>query len=144
MLNVQGSSPNSQGLSPLNVVSYVPGICNIGPAEIARRRRAGHAGLAVTAVLFAALIALGAPYWARLLLIVPAAVSASGYLQAWLHFCAGFGSQGVVNFGPLGTTERVEDPQARARDRMKSLQIGLASLGIGLAVGVVAALLPLG
>lgn len=144
MSNVQGLSPNSQGMSPLNVVGYVPGVCNIGPAEIARRRRVGHAGLVVTAVLFAALIALATPHWARLLLILPAAGSASGYLQARLHFCAGFGSQGVFNFGPLGTTERVVDPQARARDRLKSLQIGLASLAIGLAVGVVAALLPLG
>jgi hypothetical protein len=144
MLDFQGRRPNSQSLSPPNVVGYVPGVCNIGPAEIARRRRAGHAGLAVTAVLFAALIALGAPHWARLLLLLPAAASASGYLQARLHFCAGFGSQGVFNFGPLGTTERVVDPRARARDRFKSLQIGLASLAIGLAVGAVAALLPLG
>jgi hypothetical protein len=60
-----------------------------------------------------------------------------------LHFCAGFGSQGVFNFGELGTTERVAYPHARARDRMKSLQIGLASLAIGLAVGVGAVLLPI-
>jgi tetrahydromethanopterin S-methyltransferase subunit F len=133
-----------QGLSPLNVVGYEPGVCNIGPAEIARRRRAGHAGLAVTVVLFAVLVALGVPHWARLVLIVPAAGSASGYLQAWLHFCAGFGSQGVYNFGPLGTTQVVADRQARALDRLKSLRIGLASLAIGLAVGVVAALVPVG
>lgn len=133
-----------QGLSPLNVVGYEPGVCNIGPAEIARRRRAGHAGLAVTVVLFAVLVALGVPHWARLVLIVPAAGSASGYLQAWLHFCAGFGSQGVHNFGPLGTTQVVADRQARALDRLKSLRIGLASLAIGLAVGVVAALMPVG
>ena len=68
--------------------------------------------------------------------------SASGYLQAWLHFCAGFGSAGVYNFGPLGKVERVDDPQARHRDRIRSLQIGLASLGIGLAVGIGATLLP--
>ncbi len=133
-----------QGLSPLNVVGYEPGVCNIGPAEIARRRRAGHAGLAVTVVLFAVLVALGVPHWARLVLIVPAAGSASGYLQAWLHFCAGFGSRGVYNFGPLGTTQVVADRQARARDRLQSLRIGLASLAIGLAVGVGAALMPVG
>jgi hypothetical protein len=144
MFDAQGLDPKSRGLSPPNVVGYVPGVCNIGPAEIARRRRAGHAGLAVSAVLLAALFVLGAPHWARLLLIVPAGGSAVGYLQARLRFCAGFGSQGVFNFGPLGTTERVVDRHARARDRFKSLQIGLASLAIGLAVGVVAALLPVG
>jgi hypothetical protein len=34
------------------------------------------------------------------------------------------------------------DPQARARDRFRSMQIGLASLAIGLAVGIGAFLLP--
>ncbi|MGZ6314009.1 MAG: hypothetical protein ACXWNI_00025 [Candidatus Limnocylindrales bacterium] len=131
-------------LSPLDVVAYQPGVCNIGPAEIARRRRSGHAGVAATVVLFAALIALGAPHWARLSLILPAGVSATGYLQAALHFCAGFGSAGVFNFGPLGTTESVADPQARRLDRIMSVQIGLASLAIGLAVALVAVFLPLG
>jgi hypothetical protein len=130
-------------LSPLNPVSYEPGVCNIGPAEIARRRRAGHMALAATVILFVALVALGLPHWTRLLLVVTAAGSATGYLQAALHFCAGFGSAGVYNFGEVGTTERVADPRARARDRIRSLQIGLASLAIGLAVGIGAALLPI-
>jgi hypothetical protein len=30
---------------------YVPGTCNIGPDEIALRRRAGHVGLAVAVML---------------------------------------------------------------------------------------------
>lgn len=60
-----------------------------------------------------------------------------------MHFCAGFGSRGVFNFGPIGETTEVVDPDAQARDRAKSRQIGLASLGIGIAVGVAAVLLPL-
>ena len=131
-------------LSPLNPVSYEPGVCNIGPAEIARRRRAGHIGLAATVILFVGLVALGLPHWTRLVLVLTAGMSATGYLQAALHFCAGFGAAGVYNFGELGTTEHVTDPHARARDRMRSLQIGLASLAIGLAVGIGAALLPIG
>jgi hypothetical protein len=35
---------------------YAPGTCNIGPAEIAIRRRAGHAGVAVTAALATVLV----------------------------------------------------------------------------------------
>ena len=118
-------------------------MCNIGPAEIARRRRSGHAGLIVSAAVFALLLALAAPHWMRLVLVLTAGVSASGYLQARLHFCAGFGSSGVYNMGPLGTVERVADPAARSRDRLRSLQIGLASLAIGLVVGGAAALLPI-
>ena len=109
-------------LGPLHVVDYSPGVCNIGPAEIARRRMAGHLGLLASVVVL---------------------VSASGYLQAWFHFCAGFGSRGVYNFGPVGTVQEVVDPAARARDRARSMQIGVGSIAIGAAVAIVAALLPI-
>lgn len=122
---------------------YQPGICNIGPAEIARRRKAGHIGVVATLVVMAGLVALGAPPLARLIIALPAAAAASGYLQAWLKFCAGFGSRGMFNFGSLGQTQPVVDADARARDRARANRIGLASLGIGVAVGVAAALLPL-
>jgi hypothetical protein len=121
---------------------YQPGVCNIGPAEIARRRRAGHVGLLATIGLFAVLAAIGAPSLARLVLALPAAVAASGYLQAWWKFCAAFGSRGVLNFGPLGQTQPVADDDARARDRGRATQIGLASLAVGVAVGALAVLLP--
>ena len=130
-------------LTPLDAPRYQPGVCNIGPAEIARRRMAGHVGLVVTVLGLVALAATGAPHWLRLVLFVPAAGSASGYLQARLHFCAGFGSRGVFNFGQLGSVEQVRDPAARARDRRRSLQISLAAVAIGVAVAVVAALLPI-
>ena len=122
---------------------YRPGACNIGPAEIARRRRAGHVGLLAAAVTLGVLVAIGAPPAARLIVALPAAVAASGYLQARLRFCAGFGSRGVFNFGPLGQTHEVADGDARAQDRSKANQIGLASLAVGVAVGVLAVLLPL-
>lgn len=122
---------------------YRPGTCNIGPAEIARRRKAGHVGLAVTLVVLAALVAIGAPPLARFIVGLPAAAAASGYLQALLRFCAGFGSRGVFNFGPLGETRRVQDAEARARDRARSMQIGFASIGIGIVVGLLAVVLPL-
>lgn len=122
---------------------YQPGICNIGSAEIARRRRAGHVGLVAAVVLVVVLVAIGAPPLARLLVALPAAVAASGYLQAWLKFCGGFGSRGLFNFGPLGQTESVTDADARARDRGRVRQIGLASLAVGVAAGVAAVLLPL-
>ena len=130
--------------TPLAGVEYRPGVCNIGPAEIARRRRAGHVGLLVTVAVFAVLLAIDAPPLARLILIVPAAIAASGYLQARLKFCAGFGSRGIFNLGPVGDTEQVVDEDARARDRAHASRIGLASLAIGVTVGVVAALAPFG
>jgi hypothetical protein len=121
--------------------SYVPGTCNIGPAEIARRRLTGHVGLVVTVLGFLALTAVQVNALWRLLLFLPAAVSASGYLQAVLHFCAGFGSRGVYNFGPLGGREQVADPEALARDRSMSRRIGFGSAAIGAVVAIGAVLL---
>jgi hypothetical protein len=123
------------------VVAYEPGVCNIGPAEIARRRRAGHLGLAATAVTLAVLLVAGAPAWTRLVLALPAGAATVGYLQAALHFCAGFGSRGVFNFGSLGTVQNVVDPEARAADRRRSMEIAFVSLIVGLAVGLAATLL---
>ena len=120
-----------------------PGVCNIGPAEIARRRRSGHIGLIASVVLLAVLVAVGAPPLLRLLLVIPVAISASGYLQAYLKFCAGFGAAGVYNFGELGTTDKIADAAAKALDRAKSTRIGLASFAIGAAVAIIAVLLPI-
>jgi hypothetical protein len=125
-------------------LAYTPGVCNIGPAEIARRRQAGHVGVIAAAGLFVGLLVAGAPRPARLLVALPAAIAASGYLQARMRFCAGFGSRGVFNFGEVGRTTEVVDEEARARDRARSMQIGLASLAIGIGAGVAAAAIPSG
>ena len=122
---------------------YRPGVCNIGSEEIARRRRAGHLGVVATLATLAILLAIDAPPLARLLLTFPAAGAATGYLQAWLKFCAGFGSAGVFNFGPLGGTVKVDDAESRRRDRARSIQIFLGAVTIGLAIGVVAAVVPI-
>lgn len=140
-LTAAGLPPTSRSALPPS--TYQPGTCNIGPAEIARRRRVGHVGVLATVVTLVALLAIGAPPLTRIVLILPAAGAAAGYLQAWLRFCAGFGSRGIFNFGVLGQTEAVADPAARARDRVRARQIGLASLAIGIVAAVIAVLLPL-
>ncbi|HET6748245.1 MAG TPA: hypothetical protein VFL71_03205 [Actinomycetes bacterium] len=123
------------------VDQYVPGTCNIGPAEIAMRRRVGHAGLVATAVLAAVLLLLdAAPAW-RLTLGLPAALAAAGYLQAWLRFCANFGFRGVYNFGALGHEERVAVEEARAQDRRRALAVAAGSVLVGLATALLALLL---
>ena len=121
---------------------YVPGVCNIGPAEIARRRRGAQVGVAAAVGLFTLLVLVDAPPPVRLLVALPVAVGASSYLQVRLKFCAGFGSRGIYNFGEVGPVTQVTDPEALAKDRRRARQIGLAGAAIGLAVGVLAAALP--
>jgi hypothetical protein len=124
--------------------AYQPGVCNIGPMEVARRRMVGHAGLAVTVVVLGTLVAVGAPPLIRLAAGIPAMVSASGYLQARLRFCAGYAQRGIFNFGDsIGDAEAVGGEAARASDRRTARKISLASLAIGVAVGAFGVLLPI-
>jgi hypothetical protein len=128
--------------TPVTDVQYQPGVCNIGPAEIRRRRRTGHVGLVAAVVLLAVLIAIDAPPLSRLLVGMPAMISASGYLQAWLKFCAGFAQIGVYNFGDRGEMQKVVDAEAHRRDLARGRRIGLGAAAIGAAVALAAALLP--
>jgi hypothetical protein len=117
---------------------YIPGTCNIGPEEIALRRRAGHVGLAVTAALGATLVRSNLhPVW-RLALALPAAGAASGYLQARQHFCANYGFRGLYNFDTRGHEQPVPLPNAQEQDRRRSIQLATASAAIGLGVALVA------
>jgi hypothetical protein len=121
---------------------YQPGVCNIGPAEIRRRRRTGYVGLGAAVALDAVLLVLDAPAWTRLAVALPVVVGLSGLIQAQLRFCAGFGMAGLQNMGAIGEQQRVEVAEASAADRRKAMGINAVAIAGGLAVGVVLALLP--
>lgn len=123
--------------------SYQPGVCNIGPAEIRRRRHIGYVGVAAAAVLGLFLLAVDAPAAARLLIALPLAGGIEGLIQARLKFCAGYGLAGLRNMEGIGQAERVEDAAARAVDRRRALVIHAAAALAGLAVAVPFTLLPL-
>jgi len=116
---------------------YIPGVCNIGPAERVRRVRSGWAGLILTLVLEGLFIIfrVGAPW--RLFLFLPATVGAAGFLQAAFHFCAAFGFGGVFNFTmDVGKTDTVVQAEFRRKDRGKALQIVSYSILIGMVVAL--------
>ena len=123
---------------------YVPGVCNIGPAEIRRRRQSGWIGVGATLLAWVLFAVFHVPSPWRLLLFLPATIGASGFLQAALHFCAGFGTRGVFNFGPVvGSTQAVEAAESRRKDRGKSRRIGLYAALIGIAIAVGGYFVPL-
>jgi hypothetical protein len=122
---------------------YVPGACNIGPAEIRARRRSGWIGVGATVLAWALFAVFRVPPGWRLFLFFPAILGATGFLQAALHFCAAFGSRGVFNFGTVvGATQAVEQAEFRRADRRKARLIGLYGAGIGIAVAAAGLLLP--
>ena len=115
---------------------YVPGVCNIGPAEVRLRKLFGWIGLILTITIWAALILFHVSAVWRLTLFFPAMLAAVGYLQAAWHFCAKFGLGGVFNFGPhVGKTDSVEQAESRRQDRKTALQI----IGISLLVATIVA-----
>jgi hypothetical protein len=120
--------------------AYVPGVCNIGPAEIARRRRGAWTATFVTLALYIVLVAAGVPPPVRLLVGLPAASAAVSWLQVRERFCVAFGSAGLSNLGPLGGARPVADAAARRADRRKAASMVVRGCLIGAAVGFVAVL----
>lgn len=123
--------------------TYIPGVCNIGPAEIRARRMSGYVGLVITILMFIVFYTMPVDAAWRLFAFLPAAVAASGFLQAQLHFCAKFGMQGLFNFdSKVGQTESVDQAEFRRKDQRKATIIIAGSAAVGLAVALVAYWLP--
>jgi len=97
----------------------------------------GWLGLAVTFILLAILLVAGAKPWWRLLVFFPATLSASGFIQARLHFCSGFARLGIYNFGSIGHKNPVPDDASKAKDRRRGNQITMYAVLIGIVVAIV-------
>jgi len=120
---------------------YVPGVCNIGEEEIRKRKQSGWIGLIATAVLWALFIWFNVPQVWRLTLFIPAMMSATGFLQAYMHFCAYFGFASLFNFGNVGKTDSVSQAEFRSKDRRRAWQIVIYSVLIGVIISSLAYLL---
>ena len=134
----------SQNVTMTKTAVYQPGVCNIGPAEIRKRRASGYVGLAVAVVFLVVAFAFGwAAPW-RLLVALPVFLSAQGFLQAAFHFCVGFATRGLYNFGDLGAEETVYEAEFRKKDQRTATLISLLAFGIAAVVAMVAYLIPIG
>ena len=122
---------------------YQPGVCNIGPEEIARRRRAGWTAGAVALAVGLALLAVGAPAWARVLVFPFLAGGLVSLEQARRRFCVGFAMGGFRNFGPVGPRDRVADAADRATDRRAALMMTASMSAIAALITAVFVLLPI-
>ena len=100
---------------------YRPGACNIGPAEIARRRQGGLLAIAVAVGVAVALVVVDAPPAWRLLVFPFLAAGFNTLEQARRRFCVGFAMAGVRDFGPAGERTVVQGRDERAADRRAAL-----------------------
>jgi hypothetical protein len=115
--------------------------CNIGPAEIARRRRIAIALTIGTGIFAALLVTAHVATVGRLAIWPFAAGAAVTWLQVVHRFCVRFGSLGIENFGALGREVPV-DPSIRAADRRRALAMIAEGSLIGLVVTLVLLALP--
>jgi hypothetical protein len=123
--------------------TYIPGVCNIGPAEIRARRASGYFGLGITIIMMALFYMVPVEPALRLLIFLPAAMAAAGFLQARLHFCAQFGMRGLFNVGDdLQHHESVDQVEYRRKDQRKAVIIIAGSASIGLLIALIAYWLP--
>ena len=121
---------------------YVPGICNIRAEERQSRAMGGWMWLLGTIVLWIIFVFTHTPQGWRIFIIVPASMSATGFLQYIYHFCAGFGIKGVFNFGPqIGKTDTVTQSEFRKKDRQTAFVIIFRSVLIGCIAAVAAFLI---
>ena len=116
--------------------------CNIGPDEIARRRRSAIVFTAVAALVAVALVASDLPALGRLILLPFATAAAITWLQVVHRFCVAFGAFGIENFGRLGGEVKVDTAQ-RAADRRRAAQLVLEGSLIGAVVTLVLLVSPL-
>jgi hypothetical protein len=115
--------------------------CNIGPDEVARRRRSAILFTGLAAAIAVTLLAIDVPPAARLALLPFAAGAAVNWAQVWHRFCVAFGAFGIENFGRLGEVEHVDSTQ-KAADRRRVAQLLLEGAAIGAAVTLVFVVLP--
>jgi hypothetical protein len=114
------------------MIQYIPGVCNIGPDEISRRKQAGLMSFVIAALLLLFFILFHIPSVYRVIIFFPATLSAVGYLQAYFHFCAAFGLKGVYNIlKPAGQTETILQKEFRKKDQQKAIKIIVLSIFIG-------------
>lgn len=123
---------------------YIAGACNIGPWEIRRRRAFAVVAFVAAAVLFAILVATGAPAWTRLIVFFPLMGGAFSWLQARRHFCAAYAWRGIANFtDDLTGARSVQDAEARRLDMAAVARMGRDSALIAAPITLLLALLPL-
>jgi hypothetical protein len=131
------SKKQSGGIMP-SESEYIPGVCNIGLSEIQMRKYTGWFGLGITIILWIVFYIQNLPSVWRLLLFFPALMSAIGFLQAKMRFCAAFGILGFFNFNSkVGQTNAVKQAAYRRKDKLKALLIIIYSILIGISVAAV-------
>jgi hypothetical protein len=124
--------------------SYVPGVCNINPAEIAYRRKWKIGGLGLAAVLFVGLLFTTLnPVLRSVIVLLPLLIGASNYLQVKNKFCVSLGASGLQNATPGSpSASEVAGAASRQTDKQKASSMNRKALAFTVVICVLTALIP--
>ena len=107
---------------------YISGTCNIGPAEIKRRKQGAYLGGALYLIVAIFLVAFDASRTTRLWAFLPATLFAVGYIQSKRKFCVAYGFLGIFNFEKLGSTTKIKMNQELKADRKYAIKLMVQAL----------------
>lgn len=107
---------------------YIAGSCNIGPAEIKRRRQGALIGAILFAFTTLLFVLTNAPTSTRLLVFIPALLFTVGIIQSRRKFCVAYGFLGVFSFEKLGATRKITINQDLKADRKYAIKLLLQSV----------------
>ncbi len=122
--------------------NYIPGICNINPVEIKRRKMIGNVGFGVFIVFVIALVLFHAPWYYRTVVFIPAFIACTGYLQARNHFCISYASTGQQHADD-GKVVPVNDNAALKADKLKARMMNAQAFVTAAVITAAFAVMPL-
>ena len=100
---------------------YQPGLCNIGPDEIQKRKRIGYIGTALTFLFIASFFLFNLPEVWKWIIFGPVVYGVSGFVQARRKFCFLFGISGISK--TTQTYVRTKTPEAKSADVLKAIRM---------------------
>ena len=115
-------------------------IPNISTEERLKRLRGGVFAFVIGIAILAVLVGTGTSPWWRALLFLPFAGAATGFFQWQDKTCVGLSARQSRKFGDA--TEKIEDPAELAQVRRQANRVQLKALATGLALTLVALVLP--
>ena len=111
--------------------NYVPGVCNINPTEVRKRRRTGYVSISTAVIGIILFVYLHAPWPYFTVLFIPFFFGALGLLQARHTFCISYAALSK-HHADNSEIVNITDTAAHKADMRRSRTLYFTSLLIAL------------
>jgi hypothetical protein len=133
---------NTTGMHNNDEDKYIPGTCNIGKEEVAKRRKGMMFAGALVLIIISSMLLFHADKIWRFFVFFPSVSFAIGVQQVYFKFCMGFGMKGIFNFKDLGESVSIEEAEMRRLDKAKATKMLVIGLLSGLVITILFYLMP--